>query len=73
MATNKAKLIGPKQGQVDHTHQDNWEVMKPFVRFSFKALKVIALALISIVKALPLFKVPEDKITEMTSRGISRR
>ena len=35
------------------TLHDTWTVMKPFVRFSYQALKVIAHALIFIVKHIP--------------------
>ena len=37
--------------------QDAWQMMKPFVRFSIKAMKVIAYAAIFIVKNIPK---PED-------------
>ena len=33
--------------------RDTWLVMKPFVRFSIKAMKVMAHALIFIVKHIP--------------------
>jgi hypothetical protein len=39
------------------TLHDTWRVMKPFVHFSVKALKVMAHALIYIVKHIPK---PED-------------
>ena len=67
MATNKVKIIDPKKEAVSHTHRDNWEVMKPFVSFSFKAIKVIAVALIVIVKALPLLK-PHKHSAEVKRR-----
>lgn len=70
---SKAKLIEKKQEPADQTRRDNWEVMKPFVHFSYKALKVLAIALLSIVKAFPLFKVPEREDTEITSRGTTQR
>jgi hypothetical protein len=56
MTTTKVRIIDPKRDEVKHTHRDNWEVMKPFVKFSFTAIKVIGLALITIVTALPLLK-----------------
>lgn len=56
MTTTKVKIIGPKRDEVKHTHRNNWEVMKPFVKFSFTAIKVIGLALITIISALPLLK-----------------
>lgn len=67
MAANKIKLISPKDKQVKHTHRDNWEVMKPFVNFSFKALKVITIGLIAIIKALPGLK-PGNHGTEVKRR-----
>jgi hypothetical protein len=33
--------------------KENWEVMKPFVHFAFKALGVIASAVVVIVKLVP--------------------
>ncbi|MEO6851254.1 MAG: hypothetical protein ABI166_11505 [Mucilaginibacter sp.] len=60
MAANKIKTIGPKTEEVKHINRDNWEVMKPFVHFSIKALKVIGITLIAIVKALPMLK-PDHK------------
>lgn len=33
--------------------KENWEVMKPFVKFGFKAMMIIGGALVSIVKLLP--------------------
>lgn len=33
--------------------KENWEVMKPFVRFGFKAMVLIGGAMISIIKLLP--------------------
>jgi hypothetical protein len=68
MAANKIKIIYPKKEKIEHTHTDNWELMKPFVRFSFKAIKVIALGLIAIVKALPTLKPQKDSNT-----GLKRR
>jgi hypothetical protein len=32
----------------------NWEVMKPFVHFAFKAITIIGGALVSIIKLLPM-------------------
>ena len=68
MATGKVKLIAPKEEQVKHTHQDNWEVMKPFVKFSFGALKVITVGLVAIVKALPLLKSNTNSNTSVKRR-----
>jgi hypothetical protein len=67
MATNKIKIIDPEKEKIKQTHRDNWEVMKPFVGFAYKAMKVIAVGLISIVKALPLLK-PHKPSTEIKHR-----
>ncbi|MDB5133935.1 MAG: hypothetical protein JWP37_538 [Mucilaginibacter sp.] len=68
MASDKIKIIHPQKEKVEHTHSDNWELMKPFVRFSFKAIKVIALGLIAIVKALPTLKPQKDTNTSLKRR-----
>jgi hypothetical protein len=68
MVTHKVKVIVPEHEEIKHTHRDNWEVMKPFVKFSFKALSVIGMALLAIVKALPLLKPHKD-----TSTAVKRR
>ena len=51
------RRIGSSQKQERVTQmdalRDTWRVMKPFVHFSVKALKVIAHALIFIVKHIP--------------------
>jgi hypothetical protein len=39
------------------TLRENWQVMKPFVHFAFKAMAVIGGALIGIVKLLPMLAV----------------
>jgi hypothetical protein len=58
MATRDTKRIG-KQPQATKTAKgtyltkDNWEVMKPFVHFSLKAMAVIGTALFAIVKFIP--------------------
>jgi hypothetical protein len=36
------------------TLRENWEVMRPFVRFSIKAMSLIGGALIGIIKLLPI-------------------
>jgi hypothetical protein len=51
MATTKAEIIDPKKEAVKQTHRENWEVMRPFVSFSYKAVKAIGITLIAIVKA----------------------
>ncbi|MDB4921365.1 hypothetical protein [Mucilaginibacter sp.] len=57
MAKQNTKQIGqhPKQKPVSKmdTLHDTWTVMKPFIHFSVKALKLIAHALIFIVKHIP--------------------
>ena len=58
--SNVKKINSPKEQVETHTHQDNWEVMKPFVLFSVKAAALIGSTLFAIVKALPLLK-PQDK------------
>ena len=60
MASEKLKIISPGNSEAKHTHRDNWEVMKPFVIFSVKVLKVIGLSLIAIIKALPALKPHAD-------------
>ncbi len=67
MTTNKVRIIAPKGKEVNHTHRDNWEVMKPFVKFTFTTIKVIGLALITIVSALPLLK-PRHNNTDVKHR-----
>jgi len=64
MAQKNIKRIGtrPAKKQVTRmdTLQDTWTVMKPFVHFSIKAMKVITYALIFIVKSIPK---PDDHKT----------
>jgi hypothetical protein len=67
MTTTKVRTDDPKKDEVKHTRRDNWEVMKPFVRFSFTAVKVIGLALIAVVSVLPLLK-PRHGGTEIKHR-----
>ncbi|ASU35529.1 hypothetical protein MuYL_3644 [Mucilaginibacter xinganensis] len=50
------------------TLNDTWTVMKPFVHFSYKALKVIAHALIFIVKHIP--KPGEHKAKDKNNKVI---
>ncbi|MDB5031753.1 hypothetical protein [Mucilaginibacter sp.] len=49
---NKLVKYNPNQNKAD-TWRHNWEVMKPFVYFGFKAMTLIAGALIGIIKLLP--------------------
>jgi hypothetical protein len=57
MPVSKQNKIGqrPEKEQVtlSDTLHDTWRVMKPFVRFSVKSMKVIAHSLIFIVKHIP--------------------
>jgi hypothetical protein len=57
MVQQNTKKIGKRPAakpvsKMDTLH-DTWTVMKPFVHFSIKALRVIAHALIFIVKNIP--------------------
>jgi hypothetical protein len=57
MANQPTKRIGKRPAKKPvsklDTLRDTWTVMKPFVHFSIKAMKVIAHALIFIVKNIP--------------------
>ena len=53
MATNDIKIIGKGRSEGRHQHSNAWEVMKPFVHFSIKAIGAIAHTLIYIVKHIP--------------------
>jgi len=57
MPTQHKKRIGqrPVKKQPDNigTLHDAWQTMKPFVHFSIKAMRVIAHAMIFIVKNIP--------------------
>jgi hypothetical protein len=61
MSTQTKKRIGQrpvkKQPSNIEILHDAWQIMKPFVRFSIKAMKVIGYAAIFIVKNIPK---PED-------------
>jgi hypothetical protein len=52
MANHPVKYKYREQRTPDN-YKHNWEVMKPFVHFSFKAMTLLAGALIGIVKLLP--------------------
>ena len=58
---NQRKTIGTNQPIQQSTLKQNWEVMKPFVHFSVKAMGIIGGALIGIVKLLPMLIPKEDK------------
>jgi len=49
IGTNKRAAVATRM----HTLQDTWRVMKPFVRFSVKAIKLLGQSLIFIVKNIP--------------------
>jgi hypothetical protein len=67
MTTDKVKIINTRNGEKKHTRHNNWEVMKPFVIFSFKALKIIGLGLLAIIRALPALK-PRPNDTNLKRR-----
>ena len=57
MTTQNTKKIGQRPAtkpvsKIDRLH-DTWTVMKPFVHFSIKAMRVLAHALIFVVKNIP--------------------
>jgi len=56
MAT-RHKQIGTKQtpekNKGTYLTQENWEVMKPFVHFAFKAITVIGATMFAIIKLIP--------------------
>jgi len=52
MAGTGTKKIGTTDTKIKPTH-NTWEVIKPFVRFGFKATALIAQVLIAIVKSIP--------------------
>ena len=58
---NQHKRIGTGQPVQQSAWKHNWEVMKPFVHFSVKAMGVIGGAFISIVKLLPMLMPKDDK------------
>lgn len=57
MATHNKKRIGTKPAtekqKGTYLTQENWEVMKPFVHFAFKAITVIGSVMFAIVKMIP--------------------
>ncbi|WPV02808.1 hypothetical protein SNE26_13555 [Mucilaginibacter sp. cycad4] len=53
MTTNDIKRIGKHGPQVQHQYSNAWQVMKPFVHFSVKAISAIAHTLIYIIKHIP--------------------
>jgi len=59
MATQNKKRIGKAQPP-ERTWQENWEVMKPFVHFSIKALGIVAGAVVGIIRLLPILLEHKD-------------
>ena len=66
METQHTKRIGKKEADSNkgtYLTKENWEVMKPFVHFAFKAIAVIGSTLFAIVKLMPkaIEHKPEEK------------
>ncbi len=64
MATTSTKRIGREsENKGTYLTRENWEVMKPFVHFAFKAIAVIGSITWSIIKFAPklLAHKPEEK------------
>ena len=63
MATRITTRIGEHKDNAADARRHNWEVMKPFVHFSVKAMMVIGSALFAIVKLIPkaLEHKPEER------------
>ena len=54
MATQyKNKTIEKTPAKGSYVTKENWEVMKPFVHFSFKAITIIGGTLLAILKFIP--------------------
>ena len=53
MANQQKRLNTIHSDEHPTTWRENWQVMKPFVYFGFKAMTIIGGALISIIKLLP--------------------
>lgn len=53
MATQYKKTVNQPEQNGSYLHKDNWEVMKPFVRFAFKAIALIGGTLLAIIKLVP--------------------
>ena len=72
MTTQNTKKIGQRPvtkpvSKMDTLH-DTWTVMKPFVHFSIKAMRVLAHALIFVVKNIP--KPDDHKSTRKSDKII---
>jgi len=52
------------------TLKHNWEVMRPFVHFGFKAITLIGGTLISIIKLLPMLAPHKDEVPKKDTRVI---
>lgn len=52
MARKNVNKIGKRETEVQTAH-NAWEVMKPFVRFGLKAMGLIAVALIAVIRSIP--------------------
>lgn len=52
MATQNVNKIGKRETEVQNT-PTAWEVMKPFVRFGLRAMGLIAVALIAVIRNIP--------------------
>jgi len=66
MGTQHINRLKSAEPRVVHTHHDNWNVMKPFVHFAVKAMKVIGLGLIAIVRGVLSLKSPSKQNTTNT-------
>jgi hypothetical protein len=54
MATqHKIKAANDSPTKGSYVTKDNWEIMKPFVHFAFKAVVIIGGTLLAIVKLIP--------------------
>jgi hypothetical protein len=54
MATqHKNNTVDQSPNKGSYLTKENWEVMKPFVHFAFKALAIIGGTLLAIVKLIP--------------------
>ena len=60
---DKPQLIVTNEAK--HTQRDNWDVMKPFVSFAFRAIKLIGLTLLAIVRALPTLVLYKNRNAEI--------
>jgi hypothetical protein len=69
MANKALKKYYPQDNRAD-TIRNNWEVMKPFVHFGFKAIMLIGGALVSIIKLLPMLAPHKDEAPKKDTRII---